>query len=861
MLTLLRTVTLPRLREHPLRTALTVLGITLGVGAFVAVQMILTTLSESYAGMIDTVSGKVSLQITGGEIGVAEDVLTKLQQRKHDGVDEIPGLRAALPTIQTITKYQGETLLVLAVDTLNDASARDYKLNDDSGTEISDPLEFLNSRESLLLNAEFAKKHGIGLDERITLMTGRGEQEFVVKGLLAPKGTATAFGDAFALMDVYAAQFAFGRGNNFDSIDLVLDDGADPTAVAEATEKFLGGQIEVTHPQQRSQGVEAMLRTFRMGLTILSLVVLTMGAFIILNTVTTSVYQRMREIGLLRMIGLTRWGVLKLFTIEGLVIGMIGSVLGVGIGFWAGREAVLNHMRTVGSLFVAVNSDSAQFHPWMAWAGAGLGLGVGLVGSLWPAFRATRVVPVEVLRLRPGLGDGARKHVGLWLIGAAAVGVITLGLYTLPGLRMNLHAVRTVIFGVIAFSVCVTPAMMSLISRVAVALSARGKAPLFRLAAENVLRDLSRSSMAVAAFMVALAVMFQINLFMTSTQAETRSWMEDVLEADLMVTSSEKFATRTSVPIHRDVARELEKIDGVDVARYVRFRLVDFEGSRISILTVEYQKHFSARRFRIVDGDKDRILRDFLDNKGVIVSQNLLAHHPDLQDAEFITVPTPKGHQQFRILGIINDYTTETGMVMVNYPLYDRIFDDELVDTFQIYLKPGADLAAVRERVEETVGKKYDLFVLTNKEFKDAISETITAIFSLAVSLEILTLCVALIGMVNTLVANVIDRTREIGVLRSLGGTRGQIVRIILGQSFLLGLTGVIVGTACGFVMGYLQLTRLNEILSGWAMGMVVKTDFVVLSIVGAMVMAVLSGILPARRAATLPLREALHYE
>jgi putative ABC transport system permease protein len=261
MRTILRAVSLRRFREHKVRTLLTIVGIALGVASFIAVSIITSTLTDSFSRMVDMVSGKVNLQVTGGPTGVEEAMLERVKQ--------VEGVAAAVPAIQTYTKADdGQAMLLLAVDTLNDKAVRDYKMQDAGGTEIADPLLFLNTQNAILLNKDFARKNKIAVDATINLLTPQGRRPFVVRGLLDPKGAAEAFGGRFALMDVYSAQLYFGKQKLFDSIDVLVKTGENVDEVRKRIASALGGGYTVQRPAQRTQNVGNLMASFKVGLAI-----------------------------------------------------------------------------------------------------------------------------------------------------------------------------------------------------------------------------------------------------------------------------------------------------------------------------------------------------------------------------------------------------------------------------------------------------------------------------------------------------------------------------------------------------------------------------------------------------------------
>jgi putative ABC transport system permease protein len=858
---LIRRVSFPRLIEHPLRTFLTVLGIALGVASSISVQMITDTMSDSFSSMIDAVSGKAALQISGGEIGVAEELYDRLQARDENNRPPIRGLHAAMPTIQTVTKFAAENLLVLAVDTLNDRAARDYKMVGKDGAEISDPLAFLNSTNAILLNRDFAGRHHFNIDDTIELLTSKGLKPFVIRGLLESSGPATAFGGNFALMDVYAAQIYFGKAGLFDSIDLLLEPGADVNEVRQNAEAFLGGRYEVRRPEQRNEGVDSLLRSLKMGLVLMMLIVLAMGGFIIFHTVTTSIYQRTREIGILRMVGVTRSGIWSLFVFEGVWLGLAGSILGTIGGYFLGRYSILEYAGAVTNLFVPTDTTHAVFKFSMIIKGTILGLGATMLGAMYPSWRATSITPLQVLRFGPGLSAGKGAKLLRWTALALASAVVIAACVFHPALRLTLNGVRTAMFSILIAGIAMTPIAMYFFLRLFVRLTAVMRTPLVRLASENLLRDLGRSAMTVAAFMVALAVMFEIYIFMNSMKKEIRSWMDNILKADVFITASGTFATRISMAMDPSMTKKIAELPGVEDAVELRSRQVDWGDVRIVVIAVNLPGYLNRTRIQFVREYDEEAVQASVRDEGVFISQNFAARNPELRAGGMLTLMTPEGKVDFKILGIIVDFTSETGSVLINHNLYKKYFKDELVDTYYVYLKPGVDTQSIRRAVDSMVGENFHLFVLTNREFKDSILSAIDQIFSLSVSLEILTLIIAIIGIINNLLANVIDRTREIGVLRSLGATRMQIGLIFCLQSGIMGFCGAFVALFAGWGLGTIHMKRLSLILSGWVMPIHYSAMLIAVTFLVVVLTATVSGLFPATRAAGLKLREALKYE
>lgn len=854
MLFMIRSISLRRMWEHKVRTFLTVVGIALGVAGYIAVGMITDTLNDSFSRMIDQVAGRVQLQIYGGDSGVEEGLLAQLEEH--------PLLAAALPVIQTTTKAaDGQSVMILAVDTLTDKMARDYKMMDAGGLEISDPLLFLNARNAILLSREFAERKNFAIDQEIELATSQGKKKFIIRGLLEAEGPATAFGGNFALMDVYAAQLFFGRDRKFDSIDLICKAGMPVEEVQQQLREQLGERYDVMRPQQRTEGVENMILTFDLGLSVLAMVVLAMGIFIIINTVTTSVLQRRREIGVQRMVGVTRWSIWALFALEGVLFGLCGSLLGVGGGYFMGRWAVTHFASEVSSLFVMVDMSKVSFTWMMVLKGSLMGVLISLGASLYPAWQATRITPLEVVRYGTSLSKGKGISLSRWLVLFFPAVLLFVYLIFAP-LGQELLGVRIMMIAILVAGITFTPlGMMALTYLVRNASRGEGST-LLRLASDNIVRDLGRAAMTVAAFMVGLAVMLQIYLFVTSTKTEIIKWIDEALTADLLVTNSAQMATQEAVPVTEDLGQEIAAIEGVKAVAPVRLLYTDFDETRIVLLALDLTKHLNTARFRFVEGDKDQALARVEKNEAVLLTQNLVLRHK-IKDTSSITLNTPRGKMEFAVAGVVMDYTSEHGAVIMNRGLLTDVFQDRLVDTFQIYLEPGAEIEKVRDQIyaNKRMQEDFSLFVLTNKEFKEMVLVAIDQLFALAYSLEVLAMIIAFIGIINNLMATVVDRTREIGVIRSIGATRGQVARIFLSQAGLLAVSGALVALVTGFILGWVQLTRIYEIFAGWSPPITYVWWQIALTMLAAVVTGIIAGVIPARIAAKLTLHEALKYE
>src|SRR4030066_1966358 len=318
---LFKNITLRHLRLHKGRTLLSIIGIALGVGVFVSVQLAIYTAIESFNASVDHVSGKANFQITSFGRGFSEEVYLK--------VKKVPGVKAATPVIQYVSKMDepiGEPLYLLGIDVFSDRPFREYQFYE-TGDE---DLLFLKNPHSIALTEKLANRHGFKKGGEITLIVGSKKVTFTITHLLKMEGPAKSLEGNFGLMDIASAQEALEKVGLIDRIDLIIEKSVPFDQVQKELKGVIPPGIELRPSDTRSGQIEKMVSAFHLNLTALSFISIVVGMFLIYNAISISVIQRRREIGILRSLGLTRSQVLGLFMAEAAWIGCLGRLGGVG---------------------------------------------------------------------------------------------------------------------------------------------------------------------------------------------------------------------------------------------------------------------------------------------------------------------------------------------------------------------------------------------------------------------------------------------------------------------------------------------------------------------------------------------------
>ena len=859
MIAAVRRVSLRHLASHKLRTAFTVAGIALGVSTMIGMRLMHESVATSYERMVERIAGKAELQITNGEVGVPEELLEEIRA--------VQGVRAAVASVQgflSAVDFPGERLYVFGVDLLADQELRDYESGSGDAT-IEDPLVFLAQTDSVGLTQEFLDRTGLALESPLRILAPVGTRELVVRAALDPKtGPASLFDGRIALMDVFAAQALFGFEKRFSQIDVGLVKGADDETVAAALREAVAGRGIVERPSARGETLEKLLTAQRYGMTVAALLALVVGLYLIFNTMMVAVVQRRRELGILRALGLRRRDVLGMILVEALVLGALGSALGVPLGLGLARGMAAAFALNVSTTYAATEVPDVGLSLMPVLWGIGLGMLSALAAAWLPARQAVRVHPLEVLRPGATPSDRRGAYTRFAVIGIA-IGLGTFVLWQSRGLlpiSPNALGALAMVGCLVGTSLAVPAAVRWVALRVEPAL-ARTLGPIGAIAARSIVAHIGRVAITCSAFLVSLAGAIAMSTWLSSIQFTMTTWMNTLFSnIDLVISSGAKPLSSESTPLPASLAAEiaaLPEVKRVDSVRIVRVAY----GGRLTAITATEAQLFAEgiRKHTLLEGEEAPTYAALAAGKAVAVNEAFQRRFGKGVGEE-IELVTPSGPLRLPIAAIYFDPAfADLGIVLMDRGLYRRAWRDDTVNFLEPILHAGADREAVIRTIRERWGAKHDLFVVTIEQFAGEARELINQMLSMIYPLIGISIAIALLGVVNSLLASVLDRVREIGVLRAIGATRAQVARIIVVEATLIGCLGGIFAVAVGSLLGVLQVDVLMRGMFAMTMLYRYPTEAVVVSVVAAIVLAAAAGYLPGRKAARINIVEALEYE
>jgi len=852
---LFRAVILRHLVSERLRAATTVIGIALGIGVIVAVRLTNTSSVRGFQAALELVSGRTSLEIVGVSGSFDELIMRDLRWLREYGAVSpiIDGEVVALTR-----NGESERLRLLGVDVLREPSFRDYTL---TGAQIASGtqsfLERLIDPHAVILTEKFGRAHGLHVGDTVRLVTGDTVREFTIQGLLSDAGPARLLDGHFALMDIAAAQLALDRLGRLDRVDLRVPPADRISDAATAIAKRLPANLLVQRPAERTAQVEKMLQAFHLNLEALSYIALLVGLFLIYNTVSVSVISRREEIGMLRALGMTRREISALFLGEAALLGGVGCVLGLLGGRLLAYAAIDLTATTVQTLYVATAAAPPELTAGEIVFACALGLPLALVAGAVPALEAAAVPPIAAIR------GTAPSDAGAW---SGLTGLMT------PAVLLSIAwwmarqapidgrplfgwgaAVLTV-FGA-AFLV---PVVLRGFARLAAATLRRSFQLEMWLATANLAAGIRRIAISVAALAMSLSMMVAIAVMIGSFRETVEYWVSQTLKADLYVSAATRPARQSDFTISAEVETTIRQHPAV--AAVDRFRREDalFEGVPITLAAGEYDILLQYGNLLFKSPDDGRAaMRQAIGHNAVVVSEPFaIRHHRTIGDE--LELATPRGPVSFRIAAVYFDYSADRGIVVMDRSTFARHFGERRPTSLQVYVRPGHSPDDLRAEILRLLGDRHRVFIQTNATLRREVLRIFDSTFAITYALEGVAMVVAMMGVATTLLTLILDRRREIAVLRLIGAARRQITAMIVAESLMIGAVSQSIGLVVGLALSLILIFVINLQSFGWTIQWHMPWMFLLQASLLTVVATILAGFVPARRAARIEFVEQL---
>jgi len=855
----------PLFRES-VRTSLTVLAVALGVAVVLAIDLAGNAAAGSFHSSMETLSGDNNLEITASG-GIPENIVGTLASLPYP-------LRIS-PRVESfaVVADSKQTLPLIGVDVVAETHRRDAQFlqsvaGDAAGSfgcggEASESdssaanrsweggVACLTDPSSIWVGESLHRAAG----SRVALLINDEVREYIVRGVY-PDANGN---ESAVLMDIAAAQRALTR---FGRVDRVLI--KTPATPAMALEEWQQQLRAVLPPgvEVRPQGASTaenrqMLAAFRWNLRLLSYISLVVGAFLIYNTISVSVVRRRAEIGIVRALGASRGMILAAFLGEAASFGFAGALIGLPLGRVMAIGAVKLMAVTVQSLYVSSRPGAIELTGGSVFLALLIGVGVAVISAYSPAREASLVAPVQAMA-RGRREYEVRVHKSRDLLVAAMLAFCAAAASRAPAIAGKPFFGYLAAFLLIIASALAIPAFVAFVMRVSARWMGRGFGPEALLASRSLGASLRRTAVLVAALSTAIAMMVSVGIMVGSFRETVVAWMNEQLPADLYIRPAGEPGADRHPTISLDVADAIAKLPGVAAMDRLRAYEIEYNGRPVMLGAADISAHRANRRTNFFsERPVAEVLAELRNANNVVVSEPFTyKHHAATGDS--ITLALGESRARFRIVDVYYDYSSERGEILMDRDVLLRYLPDPAPSNLAVYVAPGVNPENVRGEILRAAAG-HQLLIFSDREIRGEAVRIFDRTFAITYALEAVAVLVAVMGVAGALLALVIDRRRELGLLRFLGAAQRQIRKLILVEAALLGLLANLAGAILGYFLSLILIFVINKQSFGWT----IRFHWPVGILLGALTFVyaatVLAGLYPASVAVRLNPIEVVH--
>jgi len=822
---LLRELSWPELRHHPWRHLAALLAVMLGVALAFSVQLINQSALAEFAAAVRSVEGQPDFELRAQRGGFDEALYGRVAAHPH--------VALASPVVEVDTlafdaRGQRVPLRVLGIDALAAGPlAPSLVPRRDEGVDrmaILDP-------SAAFLNAPARARLG---DVRTLRLQGGGAAVS-----LQVAGSVAAGGLPLAVMDIAGAQSAFGWLGRLSRIDVRLVAGASRDDVLRAL--ALPAGVRAAAPGESAQRAADVSRAYRVNLTVLALVALFTGAFLVFSILSLSVAKRQQPLALLGVLGLAGRDRLHLVLAESALLGAAGSVLGLALGAALAALALRVLSGDLGGGYFPGVAPSLKLDAASALVYGALGIAAAMVGGWVPARSAQRIAPAQALKgLGPGGGPAGAAWVGPALL---ALGAALTQAPPVAGVPLAAYvSVACLLLGGIA---CVPAGVALLLARIA-----PPRHPLALLAVERARHQRHAATIAVAGVVASLSLAVALTVMVASFRASVTQWLDRLLPADLYVRAAASGAAGDVVVLPPSLVREAAALPGVARVQAQRFTSVVFDPRRPSVALIARELADPASLLPLV-GELAALPAGAIP---VYASEAMV----DLYGATAgtrLALPLPDGRSaDVFVHGVWRDYARQHGAVALPLQAYRQLTGDERLNDLALWLAPGADAGAVQGGVRALAARAgLDpalLDVASTGELRAFSLRIFDRSFAVTYWLQAVAIAIGLFGIAASFSAQVLARRKEFGLLAHLGLTRTQILAVVAAEGAVWTAAGALVGLALGIAVSVVLVHVVNPQSFHWTMDLLLPWGRLAALCAAVLAAGTLTAWLAARRAA-----------
>jgi len=814
-------------RSHRGRALVAMLTIALGVGLGYAVQLINGAAFNEFSAAARSLSGQADLQVRGAQLFIDENIYPQLATYS--------GVAVASPVLEVDAAVPGRNapLKVLGIDVF-----RAKRVAPDL-TGVPRPQASLDVLAGDAIFLSSAAKTWLGAHDGgyVELQSGTSPVKLRAAGGIA----RTRPGQRIAVMDIAAVQTHFALVGKLSRVDLQLARGVDRDAFRQTLQRELGARLVVTETQDIESRTDRLSRAYRINMNVLALVALFTGAFLVFSTQAAGVVRRRAQFAMLRVLGMTRASLVRQIMLEGALLGVVGGVLGIALGFTVAALALRFFGSDLGGGYFPGVEPRVVFEPVASAIFLALGIGVALAGTLVPALEAARARPAPALKA--GSEEAALAPLGRpWpaLACLAAGAALTQAPPVFDAPVAGYLAVALLLVGGIALM----PRLTAIVFRRAM----KPRGAVATLALARLANAPGQASIAMGGVLSSFTLIVAMAIMVTSFRVSVEDWLVHLLSADLYVRMASSGDTGGLRP---DQQMQLAAANGVAHAAFTRASKLTLDAAKPPVALI-------ARELDAADPGATLQMTgavlppsSWRADETPVWASEAMADLYGYRVGERVTLPVGGANERFVVAGIWRDYVRQTGALQMRIADYRRLTGDTTATDVAITLRAGSSAAQV-------------IGAIRKLPFGDALefsqpgeirARTLTIFdrsFAVTYLLEAVAIVIGLFGVGATFSMQTLARSREFGMLRHVGVTRAQILALLASEAGWLTLLGIAMGCVLGFAISLILVFVVNPQSFHWSMSLHVPWTMIAIIACVMLASSCATAVLSGRRAVSV---------
>jgi putative ABC transport system permease protein len=853
------------LKSSPGLTLLNILAIAIGISVPVSVELANRSVLAAFQSTLDVVAGKANVEISGDGVRFDEQIFRSVKL-----MDDVLAASPSVEGIVLTPDFPNDYLRIIGIDPFSyqPFSTFDFKRSQGEVTRatwITDPT-------SVAISDALAKKLNLKYGDRLNVFIQGHEKVLTVRDIIHFDQDHFNADEHMAVMDIAAAQALLGAIGKLDRIDISVKN--DPSQFVASLKTDLPPNSVARLPERRGTQIANMLGAFQLNLLALSLIALIVAIFLFHASLGTLVLRQRHWMGILKSLGFVPNQVRWLTFLQAGMISTVGIFLGILFGFFLAKESLHAMSLAVSSIYLLVHVQN------LSWDLPFLGA-VWIFGTLsmalatwYPARESSFVKPLEALQRKEAKYFSKTFH-PFWISSLFFFSTFLLSFLSLhTGLRwLGFGAALFWLLSIVSWIPVSTKFLGSFISkwmkRLANSFSKKAQKSFqwttaIEIGLRQLMGSLHRSTIAASALMTAFAMMLGTSIMIDSFRRTVDYWINQAVRADIYITPAANLMVKSTETISASIIEDLKSIPGiVDIDMH---REMWMDSPFLDRAGLQRKIKVTAIRFDILEKYQRFLFKEKRPPSSLVTSNDVFvnesfANHFQKKIGDQIPLRTPSGIVNFEIRGVFYDYSTDSGQILMDRSKYVTLWNDPKVYGVALYLEKNKDALQIKKEIENRFARENHLAIFSNRDLRDEILRVFDQTFAITLGLRLIAVIVAVTGMFFTLSALISERSREWGMIRSLGFTRFGLVSIALTESCTIAMIGWVASCIGGVGIAWLLAFVINQAYFGWTVQWYLNPSFFVSSFGLALSSALLACFLAMWKEIKIPIRDALRYE